>query len=258
MRWFRNLLIALAAAAVVLAAAGYVALRNGLSADTPPGRLETAVARRLVRLSIPRAARQLPNPHASDQDAWRHGAEHFADHCASCHGADGRGATELGARMYPPVPNLAASDIQALTDGELFAIIQHGVRWTGMPAFRSEHSDDETWRLVSFIRRLPALKPEGQRHTDSESRDHVSAVSKSVAIDGTAFNPVELMVHVGDVVAWKNTDPFPHNVTSSVGGFSSGDLEPDVQWRWRARTAGRFPYVCTLHPGMKGTLIVEP
>ena len=262
MRRFRNALIAAVVGGIVVLAAGYVALRNGLAADTPPGRLETAVARRLVRLSIPRAVQDRANPHASEPDGWRDGAEHFADHCAACHGADGRGATELGAKMYPPVPSLASSDVQALTDGELFAIIQHGIRWTGMPAFRSEHSDDETWRLVSFIRHVPVLKTDGQLHHDSEPNqphgDVHAAAGKSIAIDGTSFNPVELIVHVGETVAWKNTDPFPHNVTSSVGGFSSGDLAADAQWRLRVRRAGRFPYVCTLHPGMKGTLVVEP
>lgn len=260
MRAFRNALIGLILCAVAVGLVAYLLLRNGLAADAAPGRIETAVARRLVSLSIPRSMRERSNPHASDPDAWREGAEHFADHCAVCHGGDGRGATGLGPRMYPPVPNLASADMQALTDGELFAIIQHGVRWTGMPAFRSEHSDDETWQLVAFIRRLPSMTTDPPPHLHGDSAGHGAGTAEraTIAIDGTAFTPPELTVHVGDTIVWKNTDPFPHNVTAATGAFSSGDLDPEKQWRFRARTAGRFPYVCTLHPGMKGTLIVEP
>ena len=79
----------------------------------------------------------------------------------------------------------------------------------------------------------------------------------SVVMDGTTFSPNELSVRVGETVEWMNKDPFPHNVTSALGGFRSGDLEPDQAWRWQAAKAGAFPYVCTLHPGMKGTLIVN-
>lgn len=260
MRAIRNALIAFVVVAAGVAGGAYFVLRNGLAADARPGPIETAVARRLVRLSIPRTSRQLSNPRRSDLDAWRQGAKHFAEHCAVCHGSDGRGATEFGPRMYPPVPSLASADIQAFTDGELFAIIQHGVRWTGMPAFASTHSADETWQLVSFIRRLPSLPTADQHHQDRESRDHVDTREPiaAIAIDGTSFSPSELTVHVGDSVVWTNKDPFPHNVTSRLGGFSSGDLDPEARWRFRARKAGRFPYVCTLHPGMKGTLVVEP
>jgi len=61
--------------------------------------------------------------------------------------------------MYPKVPDLADARIQAMSDGALFHIIQNGVRWTGMPAWKREHSPEETWRLVSLIRKVPSLTP---------------------------------------------------------------------------------------------------
>lgn len=79
----------------------------------------------------------------------------------------------------------------------------------------------------------------------------------SVAIEGTSFVPPELTVTVGQAVTWTNKDPFPHNVSSSAGKFSSKNLEAGGVWTFTPRTAGRFPYVCTLHPGMKGTLVVK-
>ncbi len=58
---------------------------------------------------------------------------------------------------------MARPRTQQLTDGELFYIIEIGVRWTGMPAWKREHSAEETWRLVSFIRHIPALTAEEMR-----------------------------------------------------------------------------------------------
>src|SRR3954471_2605775 len=262
MRLLRNALLALIVVAVVAAGAGYMLLRQGLAADRPPGRLETAVARRIVMLAIPAGARAASNPRASDRHAWRGGADHFAKHCAVCHGGDGRGDSAFGPKMSPPVPDLTSADIQAMSDGALFAVIQHGVRWTGMPAFRAEHNADETWALVSFLRHSPETPLARERSAD-HAQSHSgggkqSHDGKTVSMDGTTFTPREITVRVGDTVTWTNKDPFPHNVTSSSGGFSSGDLDPDRQWQFRAANAGRFTYVCTLHPGMDGALIVEP
>jgi plastocyanin/cytochrome c553 len=242
-------------ACTALATAGYMLRTHGLVADRTPGPIETAIARRLVVLSVPSRLRALTNPRALDANAWRAGADHFAEHCAVCHGRDGRGASEIGQKMYPPVPDLAAPAIQNMADGTLFAIIQNGVSWTGMPAFRSEHTADETWQLVSFIRRVPTLTPE-DLHSTAQNHDDVAAPD-TVAIDGTSFAPAALTVHLGETVTWINKDPFPHNVTSSSGSFRSGDLAPDAQWRFQATKPGTFAYVCTLHPGMKGTLVVK-
>jgi mono/diheme cytochrome c family protein len=87
---------------------------------------------------------------------------HFADHCASCHGNDGRGRTKLGQGLYPKAPDMTLAATQGLSDGEIFFIIENGVRFTGMPAWGEAGTDDdvETWELVHFIRHLPRLTPE--------------------------------------------------------------------------------------------------
>jgi cytochrome c553 len=158
MRFVRDAVITLVVLAVVVCLIAYMQVRaGGLSADKEPGRIERTVAGRLLRLSIPADAQHLSNPFSTNQTAWRTAADHFADHCAICHGRDGRGKTEMGQNMYPKVPDLIDSGIQGLSDGALFYIIQNGVRWTGMPAWKNEHSADDTWKLVSFIRKLPSL-----------------------------------------------------------------------------------------------------
>jgi plastocyanin len=245
----RVVITAVLGAGLAIGAAWVVLRHNGLAADRAPGALETFVARHLVELSIPSSVRAMTGPTAA---ASGDGAARFSAHCATCHGSDGRGHTEIGPRMYPPVPDLASPEIQAMSDGALFSIIQHGVSWTGMPAFRSTQSPSDTWALVAYIRHLPPPGPQQMAASAAASHD------TTIAMDGTGFAPVDLTVKVGDIVTWINKDPFPHNVSSKAGGFASGDMEPDHQWTFRATAAGSFPYVCTLHPGMQGTLHVTP
>jgi mono/diheme cytochrome c family protein len=87
---------------------------------------------------------------------------HFADHCASCHGNDGKGQSGMGALMYPRTPDMTRPDTQQLSDGELFSVIENGVRLTGMPGFGSGTAESAagSWALVHFIRHLPKLTPE--------------------------------------------------------------------------------------------------
>lgn len=158
MRFLRDAIITLALVTLVGGGILYMRIRDGgLSADAEPAALERAIATRLVRLSIPADAERQQNPFRDDANAWRSSFEHFQDHCAVCHGRDGRGKTDIGENLYPKVPDLAATTTQARSDGALFHIIQNGVRWTGMPAWKREHSPEDTWKLVSLIRRMPAL-----------------------------------------------------------------------------------------------------
>ena len=62
--------------------------------------------------------------------------------------------------MYPKPPDMRLPDTQDLSDGELFWIIEHGVRFTGMPAFSSPNDADDNWKLVLFVRHLAELSPE--------------------------------------------------------------------------------------------------
>jgi mono/diheme cytochrome c family protein len=84
---------------------------------------------------------------------------HFADHCAACHANDGSGQTEIGEGLYPKPPDMRQSETQSLSDGELFYIIHHGIRLTGMPAWGkgAAGADEDSWKLVHFIRHLPNI-----------------------------------------------------------------------------------------------------
>ena len=79
----------------------------------------------------------------------------------------------------------------------------------------------------------------------------------TVTIDGFEFRPQAVTVHKGDIVVWRNSDPVPHTATAASGGPSSGEIAANGSYRFTASRAGRFDYVCTLHPTMKGVLIVD-
>jgi mono/diheme cytochrome c family protein len=148
---------------VVIAVAGVVYLRStGLRGQPEPGALETRVARAVRGLAIPREAKARSNPLAMSADALAPGLEHFARYCAMCHANDGSGKeTAIGNGLYPKPPDLRAQATQNLTDGEVFYIIENGVRFTGMPAFGTGKPDPagdrQVWQLVYFIRHLPRI-----------------------------------------------------------------------------------------------------
>lgn len=141
-------------------------LHDGLSAKAAPGRLEIFVARNARHLAIPSNARLTQNPLLDSPEVQREARLHFADHCAICHANDGSGDTPIGGGLYPKPPDLRLAPTQNLSDGELFWIIENGVRFTGMPAFSNDgdhannggHADQlDSWKLVHFIRHLPRL-----------------------------------------------------------------------------------------------------
>jgi len=153
------LVLALAAAGAAAWTARQI-LHDGLSARATPTRLEIAVARRARHLAIPAGARATANPVPASAEALREGMLHFADHCATCHGNDGSGDTAYGRGLFPKPPDLRLGRTQELSDGELFWIIENGVRFTGMPAFSEPGEQEESWKLVRFIRHLPAMRTE--------------------------------------------------------------------------------------------------
>ena len=152
------LLIALAfAGAIVL---GWKLVRRGFSARDNPSSLETYIAKTARRLSVPASERNATNPFSPTPEILNEARSHFADHCATCHGNDGSGKTEIGQNLYPKPPDMRQPETQNLTDGEIYSIIHNGIRLTGMPAWGDPGNDDDSWKLVLFIRHLPQITME--------------------------------------------------------------------------------------------------
>lgn len=155
----RALLFLLVIGGVIVGATVYAVARRGLSARTEPSRVEELVARTMRRLATPSAVRSMSNPVQPTPEVMEAALEHFADHCASCHANNGSGDTEIGRGLYPRAPDMRLAPTQDLSDGELFSIIENGIRLTGMPAWGNGTPEGEraSWELVHFIRRLPNL-----------------------------------------------------------------------------------------------------
>ncbi len=155
------LLVIVLAAVVAVGGVFAYARATGLDARGEPSPWEVRVARIVRGAAIPAADRSRRNPVAHTAEAVTAGLEHFADHCAVCHADDGSGATEMGKGLWPKAPDMRGAATQSLSDGELFYIIEHGVRFTGMPGWSTGAGGEEsTWQLVHFIRELPHLTAE--------------------------------------------------------------------------------------------------
>jgi mono/diheme cytochrome c family protein len=158
--WFLAGLVAAAAILVAFTAIFLKTAAQGFSANAPATPLEAWTARQARTMAMPQTIKGAHNPVPDNPETLQEARAHWADHCASCHGNDGKGQTEMGQRLYPPAPDMTAQTTQRLTDGELFYVIQNGIRLSGMPGWGAAHSGEEdSWKLVRFIRHLPSLSP---------------------------------------------------------------------------------------------------
>lgn len=147
------------AAAMVAIVIGVTMIRHGFGAGDEPSSVEKEVAQFMRHAAVPSSAKRRSNPVPMTDAVLAEARAHWADHCALCHGNDGKGDTPIGHNLYPRVPDMTTPDTQDQTDGELFYVIENGVRLSGMPAWKGagEHSEDSSWALVGFIRHLPKI-----------------------------------------------------------------------------------------------------
>jgi len=155
-RWIVALTLVLLVAIVAVASRG-----GGLSARRTAWPGEERLARFARAWTLPAEYRVMTNPVPQTAEALRAGMEHWADHCASCHGNDGSGQVTIGRGLFPPAPDMRAEATQRLSDGALFYAIEQGIPFTGMPAWATgtEEGRRESWELVLFIRHLLQITP---------------------------------------------------------------------------------------------------
>ena len=90
------------------------------------------------------------------------GAAHYDIGCFPCHGSPAMKQPRIAQQMTPPPPYLPPR-IAEWDAEELFYIVKHGVKFTGMPAWPSQQRDDEVWAMVAFLQKLPGLDEAGYR-----------------------------------------------------------------------------------------------
>jgi mono/diheme cytochrome c family protein len=220
------------------------ALLQGCTAGKGPSQSETSLANAAKDVAIPLEAGKKTNPLPASDEVVSQGQEVFLGSCAQCHGADARGDTNIGRHMDPPAMDLTSSHVQHWSDAELFWIIQNGVRLTGMPAWKSSISDNDTWKLAHFIHHLPNVSA-ASTATPSQAPPGVSAQDKyTLKIpNGLAFAefrgyeswPVISLSHNGNKLAAILGNPvlinaFKSGIPGNGKPFPNGARMAKVHW----------------------------
>jgi mono/diheme cytochrome c family protein len=168
-----------------MAISGYGLMQQarGFGANEPPPEWERWFAQTARGSAIPAAAKASNNPVQNSEETLAEARAHWADHCAGCHANNGSGEVEMGQNMYPPPPDMRQPPTQQRSDGELFFIIKNGIRMTGMPGWGSPGSDDDSWKLVHFIRHLPQMTFEEQKQMEKLNPKSAAEIAEEAEVE---------------------------------------------------------------------------
>jgi mono/diheme cytochrome c family protein len=148
-------LVALAAGAVLVAYSGIADVSaTGSSSAVVEWFLETARDR-----AVESRAEKITVPDLTNPERLKEGVEHYHHMCATCHGAPGVDASEIGQGLNPTPPQLVRHDFSGEEAAVAFWVIQNGIRMTGMPAFGPTHTDEQIWDIVAFLQKMHELSP---------------------------------------------------------------------------------------------------
>ena len=149
--------------ALVLLGAGVLAwMHSGeynVAASKPHTALGTWALETVMKNSVQDHAADIQVPPLNDSSLRAAGFHHFQAMCVTCHGAPGEERSEIGKGLTPTPPELSEA-VPEWTDAELYWIVKHGIKMSGMPAFGVTHDEKELWGIVAFLKRLPHLSPE--------------------------------------------------------------------------------------------------
>lgn len=154
--WLRAAL-ALAAAAMLGLALAWSGIIT-VAASSGHWKITDILLHWVMRSSVRTHAAFTVDAPAQDASGLVSAAGHFAGNCAICHGAPGERPSPVMQGATPPAPDLA-DKVGGYSDTQLFWIVKHGVKYTGMPAWPTLDRDDEIRHMTAFIRRLPGMTP---------------------------------------------------------------------------------------------------
>ena len=148
-----------------LPVAGFLVIQLGLidvRASTGHWQVTDWFLHWVMRSSVTAAAGSTEAPPLDDPGLLPAAAAHFETGCAVCHGSPAAKRPPIGLAMLPPAPDLAHV-VGSWSNEELFEIVKHGVRYTGMPAWPSQSRADEVWALVALLREMPSMNADQYR-----------------------------------------------------------------------------------------------
>lgn len=137
-----------------------------VNADGTHSKLEAKVMPIVLRASIARRASTETNPLSLNEDNLKAGVDTYKTMCSRCHSTPGGDQSAYGQAFYPPAPKLPEG-LSNYTDPQLFWMIKHGIRNTGMPAWGGLLSDEEIWQVVSALKNSQDLPPSVEAEWDA-------------------------------------------------------------------------------------------
>ncbi|HVC00135.1 MAG TPA: cytochrome c [Candidatus Dormibacteraeota bacterium] len=172
----KHFLLGLLVAIPGLVGGGYLFLRLGFldpRANRRPSKFETALAMRFLDASVGRRSPQRRNPLPADRQNLTVGLKVYEAHCAVCHGDLSHPRSVVGLGLYPPAPQFF-DNAPDMPESENFYIIRNGIRWTGMPSWNQVLSEEQIWKLTSFLAHIqhlpPAVAQEWKRPVPAKTR----------------------------------------------------------------------------------------
>jgi mono/diheme cytochrome c family protein len=146
---------------LVLIVGGYFYATKGyvdIAADSAPSSIERHLAMSAMDAATERRAPAQQNPVPATDGNLVAGAKLYVEHCAGCHGLPSNPESKFSRAFNPPTPGFfkRAPD---MPDNQNFYITQHGIRWTGMPAWGRVLTDEEMWKIVTFMSKIEKLPP---------------------------------------------------------------------------------------------------
>ncbi len=173
-RTLRIVLLTLLAEAVLGVLVAVVVVNSGLY-DVAATRPHHALTRKILAATSDASVRAHAS-HVALSPIYAHpdlaeGAEHFGEMCVACHGAPGVDKSEGGEGLNPPAPDLAKS-VTDMSPREVFWVVKHGIKMTGMPAFGPTHDDEKIWDITAFVKKLPEMTPAQYRQWAAEAEHH--------------------------------------------------------------------------------------
>lgn len=184
--------------ALTVLASGAVVVYGGIydvAATRQHWQITHSVLEAAMRQSVRVRARDVYEPPLSDESMALRGAACFRDKCVQCHGAPGVAQGDIGLSMQP-LPGPLVDAKQHWRPRELYWLVRHGLKMTGMPAWEYRLSEGDLWDLVAFMQHLPQLNAREYTHWQQRADAQLAKAHRcGVRIDSS--KPV--LSHAGDI-----------------------------------------------------------
>jgi mono/diheme cytochrome c family protein len=169
----------------------------------------------------PASAKKLKNPLPATEANMARGRSLYEEHCASCHGTDGKSQTEIATVMRVKPADLTGKAMQRLTDGEAYWVITNGIKTSGMPAYKAKLSDRERWQMTLYMRRFKTAEATSTAAASAEQRYEVrgKVVSVDAKLKQIMLEHEEIKGYMGAM-----TMPFPLKDEKLYSVLKPGDL----------------------------------